>query len=124
MDKFYLRLLILTLTLAAIIAAVFLTVLQQFYLSIFPFALGFVALITGLVYWLVSRSMDKKFVRFSNAFLSATTLKLFAFLIFIGIYLFLRRENAFIFTTFFFCIYIVFSVFEIKQLLLRNKKKK
>jgi len=73
--------------------------------------------LTLAIFYFQLRASLKKVSKFVNVFLMATGLKLLGFLIIIGLYAFLNKADAVSFIISFFIIYLVFTLFEITQLL-------
>ena len=111
------KLLLLTLILGILGAALFLTVLEEYYLPVFPLMLAVFALVTLSFHTALSRTLEKKPGKFSYVFMGLSAAKLFLILILIVIYLLIRRETVISFLAGTFFLYVVFTFFEVKSLL-------
>lgn len=81
--------------------------------------IAFVVLILatlGVHFYLV-KAQKKSASKFMNAFLGATVMKLFLYLILILVYALVKRESAFNFSLGFLSLYLFFSSFEVFSLL-------
>lgn len=92
-------------------------VIPQYYLPIFPFVVLFFVLAILTTHIVILKSSRKKARNFANSYLGSTALKLFAYMIFILIYVFADRENAFTFIINFLLLYFLFTAFEVVFLL-------
>jgi hypothetical protein len=121
---FITRLIILTGALAMVIAAsnYFIPFLQSF--SVFTwFALAFfffVTLITGAIGF---RGLQKSPYGFVASVNGMVALKLFLSVIFVIVYVLIAKPNSALFITSFFVLYAVFTVFEIRYLIIAQKNR-
>ena len=76
----------------------------------------FLALTLSIFYYQLKASINRV-SKFVNVFLMATGLKLLLFLIIIVIYVLLNKSDAVNFIGSFFIVYLIFTLFEISQLL-------
>ncbi len=95
------------------------TRIGDFYLSIFPILLLFFNIITIIFHYFQITGKEKKFFQ---KFMLTSTIKLFIFLIFLIVYVFLNKENAVPFIVFYLILYFIFQFFEIISLLKAFKK--
>ena len=116
-SKFFTQLTILTIIVGALGGALFLTILKEYYLPIFPFMLVFFAIMTASFYLVLKRTLNNKPKSFSNMFMGLSAGKLFSMLLLIVVYLILRRETVIPFLAGTFLLYLVFTFFEVKTLL-------
>jgi hypothetical protein len=121
LKKYYRRFtnqaLILTLILAAIytIALVF---MPSMYLSpTIPVIIIFFLILTLTVFYLQLKASVNRLSKFVNVFLMATGFRLLGFLVIIVVYSILNKADAVNFIISFFIIYLIFTVFEVVQLL-------
>ena len=66
---------------------------------------------------LLIRSFEKKFNRFVSVFMLTTTVKLFLFIAIMIIYAFANRKDAVPFLLDFFILYLIFTIFEVTQII-------
>lgn len=111
------KLLILSISVGIIGALLFITVLKEYYLPVFPVMLAVFTLITLSFHLALSRILERKPEKFSYMFMGLSAGKLFLILILIIIYLLLRRETVISFLAGTFFLYVVFTFFEVKTLL-------
>ncbi|MBT3242766.1 MAG: hypothetical protein HN352_06420 [Bacteroidetes bacterium] len=114
---YLLRLSGLTMALAIIGAALFLTVLKPWYLQVFPWMLGFMSLITLTEHYILSKSLAGRPNRFTQVFMGASALKLLLILLVMVVYLLLRKETVLPFVAGIFVLYFAFTWFEVRILL-------
>ena len=95
------------------------TKIGDFYFSIFPILLFFFNIITIIFHYFQITGKEKKFFQ---KFMLTSTIKLFIFLIFLIVYVFLNKENAIPFIVFYLILYFIFQIFEIISLLKAFKK--
>ena len=114
---FFRQLTILTLVIGIVATALFVTVLKEYYLPIFPFLLIFFAGITASFHSILMNTLQKRPKSFSYMFLGLSGGKLFVMLILIVVYLILRRSTVIPFLAGTFLLYLVFTFFEVKTLL-------
>jgi len=88
-----------------------------------PFLIPFFLILGFGVQAILLKMSGNKFSGFVNAYLVASFLKLFLYIIVIGIYIYLKRKDAMPFTITFLILYIVYSVFEVLSLLKIDSKK-
>lgn len=115
------RFLVFCLALAGLAALLFVFLPSGYYLPVFPLMFLLVAGITFSIFWLLVQKL-KRPQRFTTLFTLATTIKLFAFLIFMVVYLLLNRSEAAVFLITFFLLYLIFSIYEVVVLLKYFKK--
>ena len=115
--RFYKQLLILTIIVSIISAGLFMTVLKEYYLNVFPFMLLFFVVITISFYEILARSLRKNPKNFSNLFMGLSAGKLLVILLVIIIYLILEKSTVISFLAGTFLLYLVFTFFEVKTLL-------
>ncbi len=115
--RFYMQLSVITVITGIIGTALFLTVLKEFYLPIFPLLLMFFALMTASFNVILTRTLKKKPNSFSYMFMGLSAGKLLLMLLLIVIYLILRRETVIPFLAGTLLLYLVFTFFEVKTLL-------
>jgi hypothetical protein len=72
--------------------------------------------ITALSYFLISKTQNKTFLKFTNSFMLATSLKLIVLLFFLLIWVFTHRSQAVVFIIWYFLLYLAFTIFEVSHL--------
>jgi hypothetical protein len=123
--SFLYKLGILTFVLAAISYFLFSSYLADYYLPVFPWLLGFFVLVTALVHFFHLKAQQSTASVFARYAIGINGAKVFLYLIFILIQIFLFRDTAVIFLFGFFVCYLVFNVFEVAlyQKVMREKKR-
>ena len=115
--RFIGQLSILTVVVGIAGAALFLTVLKDYYLPVFPLLLLFFAVLTAGFHLILTNSLKKKPDKFTYLFMGLSAVKLLMMLLLVVIYLILRRETVITFLAGTFLLYLVFTLFEVKTLL-------
>lgn len=87
-----------------------------------PAIIIFFLVLTLIIFYYQLRASASRVSKFVNVFLMATGFKLLGFLVIIGIYSFLNNADAVPFVISFFIVYLIFTVFEIAQLLKVQKQ--
>ena len=114
---FVIKLLLLTIAVGVIGAALFFTVLKEYYLSVFPYLLVLFTLLTYSNHTILTKTLKDKPQKFTYVFMGVSAAKLFLMLIAIVVYLLIRRETVIPFLVGTFLLYLVFTFFEVKTLL-------
>lgn len=114
--------LILCLLLSAVSLIIFLTFLRSYYLTIFPFQIGIIALVTIFSHLKLMDARQKNARGFSTVFLSTMMIKLLIYMAFILVYLLVDKTNAINFVLTFFVLYLVFTAFEVREISIFLKK--
>jgi len=117
MKNFILRIVLLTVAIAVIAAALFSTVLQAHYHNFYWFLLLFIAGITTAVHAVLIRVNKQRQAKFTAGFMLATTVKLMIYLFTIVIYTFMNRDTAVPFLIAFIILYFAYTVLEIVSIL-------
>ena len=81
-----------------------------------PWLFVFFTGVTLAGYYFILRSARKKFIRFINAYLLVTVVKLFLFIGVIFLYLLNNRQDAAAFAISFFVLYLCYMIFEVVSL--------
>ena len=123
MLKYITRLLIFAAVLSLVVYGLFTTVLEQFYLPVFPYLIAFFVSISVLVHFILLKASNYRIAKFSTFFMGSVTLKLFMYIIFLVVYVLFDKENAVPFLITFFVLYLVFTIFETISLLIDLKEK-
>jgi len=122
LKTFIIKIISFSLILSALSFALFYLLIPQYYLQVFPFLIVFFVGLTIGMHLVLTRAGKKEIRQFSTYFMGSITAKLFIYLIFIIIYVFIDRENAVPFLLTFLCLYILFTFFETYSLLGDLKK--
>lgn len=121
--QFIVKILIFTLIIAGLSTALFLTILNIWYLSAYPYMIILIAAVTTIGHLLVVKASIQNSRRFATAFLASVTLKLMIYLTFILAYLLIDHSQVIPFVLTFIILYILFTVFEVVQVLNFIKRK-
>jgi len=78
-----------------------------------PYLFFFFISTTLISYYYLVKSMNKKFIKFVNAFLFTTALKLFLYVAVMIAYVLINRKDAIPFMLSFFLLYLCYTVFEV-----------
>ena len=78
--KFVIKIGLFTLAIIIISAVLFLTILNKFYLAVFPIQLLLIAVVTTIGHLWVIRAADQNPMKFTTAFMASVTLKLLVYL--------------------------------------------
>ncbi len=120
--KFVLKICVLTIIIAAFSAALFLSFLRDYYFKIFPFIVILIAVVTTIGHLWVIRASNQNTLKFTTAFMGSTTLKLIIYLFFMLICLWIDHSQTISFVLTFILLYIIFTVFEVIEILRYIKK--
>jgi hypothetical protein len=82
-----------------------------------PYLILLSASVTLIFHYIIIKAAEKKFSRFISYFMIATVMKLLLYLIVIFLYVYLNKNDVFPFVITFLLLYIIFSVFEVINLL-------
>jgi len=115
--RFLKQLFLLTLGVGIVGAVLFLTLLKEYYLSVFPALLAFFAIMTLAFHLILEGSFKKNPKNFSYIFMGLSAGKLFLMLLMIVVYLIIKRDTVIPFLGGTFLLYLVFTLFEVKTLL-------
>ncbi len=122
LKNFSIKLGVLTLFIVGV-ASIFFLVFPQYYLPIMPVLLIYIALLTFGVFYTVLKGLEKNTTRsFNTYFTGANGVKLLLFILFLTVYLFVNAEKALTFSISFLVLYIVYTIFEVRQLVRIVKK--
>lgn len=114
---FVIRALIVTAAISVLYALAILYLPAEYISPATPWIIIFFLIITLSIFYYQLMASIKRVSKFVNFFMIAIGLKLIAFLIIITLYAFLNKADAVNFIISFFIIYLIFTVFEILQLL-------
>jgi hypothetical protein len=122
--KFIFVLLLLTLIITAIGYALFLFIIPRYYFPYFPAIPVFLLLVTLLVHNYLIRTSEKDPRKFTARYLGAMGLKMFIYLVFLMVFLFLDTAHAVPFLVSFLVTYATFTFYEVISILNFLKKDK
>jgi len=124
MKNYTIKLIVLTLVLATAGALLFLTVVSQFYLPVFPWVLLFFAASSAGIHAYQLHMAKSDMGKFTRGNMILTFVKLLIYSAFAIIYIAIDTENAKVFVAVFLFLYLIFAVFEVISLAgLSNRKK-
>ncbi len=115
--KFILKIIVLTLLVSGIASVLFSSVLQAYQLKAFPYQILLLAFATTVGHLLVVRASKLNTLKFSNAFMISVTLKLFIYILFMLIYLWIDHSQVIIFAVSFLILYLIYTLFEVSEIL-------
>ena len=121
--KFIVKICLFTLIIFLIGTALFATLLKSFYLSVFPYQILLIATVTTIGHLWVIRASEQNTMKFTTAFMGSATLKLIVYLFFMLIYLWIDRSKVIPFVLTFMILYLIYTVFEVAEVLRFIKKK-
>ncbi len=113
---FLTKVLIFCLLLAGISLLLFLTILKQYYLKIYPVQVALIAIVTVFSHLRLMNAVNSNVRRFNTTFLSMMTIKLFVYFAFLLGCLFIDRSNAVDFIVTFLILYFCFTIFEVAEI--------
>ena len=113
MKKITIQLIIFTTIVAIIAAALFLTVLKEYYFRVFPLSVIIFFVLTLLFFFLIVKKGENNPNKFVRMFLLSTTIKIFALLIYLTGFLLYNRSEAVPFLLSFLALYLLFTIFEV-----------
>jgi len=99
------------------------TFLKSFYIDVLPVALLFFYFITNLVHAYLLNISDKSGARFTSQYMAVSFLKMFFYLAVAIVYVIFDREHAKPFMAAFLALYVIYTVFEVKEFLKFIKQK-
>ncbi len=115
MKRFLIKSTILTVIIFVIGAALYLTVLANYFLPILPVAVVFFYLLTNLVHAYLLKIAVKSSSKFTSQYMAASFLKMFIYLAFAIILVLIDRENARFFIANYILLYLIYTIFEVYE---------
>lgn len=106
-----------TLIILGIGVVVFLTILKQHFLIIFPFVLAFYYTSTLLLHRYMLKITRNDVSKFSFKFMMLSFLKMFLYIIFGVCYIIFDEENAVNFLIVYLILYVVYAVYEVRSVM-------
>ena len=119
---FILRIIMFTIILISISVILYMTLLKNFYVRLFPAQLLLIGLLTAYSHVRLMKVSEQNIRRFTSAFMLSVTLKLMIYLSFLLICLLIDPSDALPFVLTFFILYLCYTVFEVVQILKYFKK--
>ena len=119
--SFLKRLLIFSLIPGSIAAVLYFSLPAKFITPVLPFLFLFFIAVTLINAYILLRSSQKKFIKYLNAYLLTTVLKLFLFTGVIIIYVLFNKADLIPFTLSFFILYLCYTIFEVVWLVSFSK---
>ena len=113
--RFFKRLGIVTLILALLMAVVFGFLLKSYYIPVAPFLLLFFFLFTFITYSYQIRTAERGLGKFTRASMVVSMLRLFVYVGLTALLIALEKENAATLVIMIGSLYIVFTVFEVRE---------
>lgn len=115
--QFLKKLIILTLAVFLVFYAIAYFLPLELVTPAMPYLILLSASVTLIFHYVILKASEKKFSRFISYFMIATVLKLLLYILIIFLYVYLNRSDTLPFVVTFLLLYIIFSVFEIINLL-------
>jgi len=115
--QFILKISILSIIVLAIAMALFSTVLKPWHFTAYPFQVLLIALVTTIGHLWIVKAAGQNTRKFTTAYMASVTLKLMVYLTFLLIWLLVDHSQVFPFVLTFIAFYIVFTIFEVFQVL-------
>ncbi len=117
LKKFIYRILLFSIIIMAVAYVLFSTVLNQYYLPVFPFLILFFVVSTIGIHAILLKAGNQRPARFSTFYMGSITSKLFLYMIFLVVYVLVDKANAANFIIVFFILYLFYTIFETISLL-------
>lgn len=123
--QFLLKITILSFLIFAISTILFSTILKTWYFAAYPYQVLVIALVTTIGHLWILKAAAQNMRRFTTAFMASVTLKLMVYLTFMLVYLLLNKSQVIPFVLTFIAFYIIFTIFEVIQVLnvIKNNSK-
>jgi len=122
--KFIFTLLFIALVITTIGYGLFLFIIPQYYFPHFPVIPAFLLVVTFTVHVYLIRSSENNPRKFASKYLGAMGLKMFIYLLFLVVFLFIDTAHAIPFLVSFLVTYAAFTLYEIISILNFLKKNK
>jgi hypothetical protein len=122
--RFIINMLYITVTLLVLGYALFLFLIPQYYFPHFPVIPVFLFVVTILVHIYLIRACENDPRKFTSKYIGAMGLKMFIYLIFLVVFLFLDTAHAVSFLVSFLVTYVTFTTYEVISILNFLKKEK
>ncbi|MFZ4455436.1 MAG: hypothetical protein ACOYOT_04370 [Bacteroidales bacterium] len=117
-QKFFFKLNLLSVIVLATAVLLYSTLLKGFYFKIFPVLFLLVYGVTSLSYLRLIKVADQNMLRFSSAYMQSTLVKFLVYMTFMLVCLLTKSvANVLSFVMAFFVMYLIFTIFEVTQVL-------
>ncbi len=120
--KFLLKISAFTLIVIAVSVALFATILKAYYFKSFIIQVILIAAVTTIGHLLVAKAVKKNIRKFATAYMASVTLKLVVYLIYLLVSLLIGPTQVLQFVLTFLVLYLVYSIFEVVEVLRFMKK--
>lgn len=116
--SFFYKLTLFGVVILALSLVLFATVLRQYYFQLFPLLFLLVFAVSATSYRRLIKAGESNMLRFSSAYMQMTLIKFVVYLSFMLVCLFTKSiGNVVAFVISFFVLYLLFTIFEVKQVL-------
>lgn len=123
MKPFLIKSTLLTLLIFLIGAVLYATILKSYYFSLLPLVVLFFFVVTNLVHAYFLKIADKSNTRFTSKYMAVNYIKMFFYIVVAIIFVVINREFAKVFVANFLVLYIVYTIFEVNEILKKIKQK-
>ena len=120
--KFLIKISVFTIITIAISAALFTTILKDYYFNAFIVHVVLIAAVTTIGHLLVAKAVKKNMRKFATAYMASVTLKLVVYLIYLLVSLLIDHSQVIQFALTFLILYLVYTIFEVVEVLSFMKK--
>ena len=120
--KFLLKISAFTLIIIFISIALFTTILKTYYFKAFSLQVVLIATVTTIGHLWIAKAVKKNIRKFATAYMASVTLKLVVYLIYLLVSLLIDHTQALQFALTFLVLYLVFTIFEVVEVLRFLKK--
>lgn len=115
--SFIVKISIFTLIIIAISTGLFSTILRSLHFGFYPYQIFLIAIVTTFGHLWVLKATGLNTRKFTTTFMASVTFKLLIYLTFMLVYLMIDHSQVVIFVLTFFILYIIFTIFEVIQVL-------
>ena len=122
LKQFIFRILLLSVIIGAIGYVLFYTVLEDYYLPVFPFLLLFFIILNTVIHAIILKISQQNIARFTRNFMLSSSVKLLIYFVAILLYLLFSKENRLSFIVTFLVLYICYTAFEVMAVLPHVKR--
>lgn len=113
---------LLSVIIGAIGYVLFYTVLEDYYLPVFPFLLLFFIILNTVIHGVILKISRQNIARFTRNFMLSSSVKLLLYFVAILLYLLFSKENRLSFIVTFLVLYICYTAFEVMAVLPHVKR--
>ncbi len=115
--SFIVKISIFTLIIIAISTGLFSTILRSLHFGFYPYQIFLIAIVTTFGHLWVLKATGLNTRKFTTTFMASVTFKLLIYLTFMLVYLMIDHSQVITFVLTFFILYIIFTIFEVIQVL-------